>query len=103
MNTYWNGEPTPCAQGTAVVTDTGAFPLYWARVEGLVGQRIAVVRVDYFAQPMYLDDRDGAGWRKVTEGGSPRVGHRNVTIEAESFRVTGTEAFLDAARLGGAS
>lgn len=92
--TFWNGLPTPAERGTAVVADAPAFPLYWARE--LVGQRIAVVRVDlngvnYGGGIDYLDDRDGSGWRKVTEGhGGPRYGHRNVAVEPESFRTEAT-------------
>jgi hypothetical protein len=88
IKTYWNGEPCQAAMGTAEVADA-SFPLYWARE--LVGQRIAVVRVDYFDDlPMYLDDQGGKGWRKVTEGrGSPRVGHRNVAIKPGSFQSAG--------------
>lgn len=82
--TYWNGEPTRAVAGTAEVADT-SFPKYWARE--LVGQRIPVVQLDYFSEPMYLDDQDGSGWRKVTEGrGSPRLGHRNLAIRPGSFQ-----------------
>lgn len=89
---YWNGLPTNVDRGTAVVADSPEFPRYWARTEGIIGQRIAVVRVDlngvnYGGGVAYLDDRDGSGWRKVTEGyGSPRFGHRDVAIEEGSFR-----------------
>ena len=38
------------------------------------------MEVDYFKEgPFYLDDEDGRGWRKVTEGrGSPGYGHRSL-------------------------
>src|SRR5215217_2947403 len=83
-NAFWNGLPTAATRGTAVVTDNSAFPAYWARTEGILGQRIPVVMVDldgvnYGGGVTYLDDRDGDGWRKVTEGyGGPRWPHRNV-------------------------
>lgn len=81
--TYWNGEETFAERGTGIVADAN-FPMYWAR--HLVGERIAVVRVVYGVQEFYLDDRDGQGWHKVTEGGgSPRLGHRNVGLEPGSF------------------
>lgn len=91
VDTYWNGLPAPAERGTAVVADRGDFPQYWARHEKIVGQRIDVVRVfldgvNYGGGVEYLDNRDGSGWLKVTEGhGSPTYGHRNVTIEPDSF------------------
>lgn len=84
--TYWNGErlDPPALKGRAVVADSTFFPRYWAREDGLIGQEIAVVRVNYGGATFYLDDRDGSGWAKVTEGrGSPRWGHRE--IEVSSF------------------
>lgn len=88
---YWNGLPTTAQRGTAVVAATPEFPQYWAAREGVVGQRIPVVRVDldgvnHGGGVTYLDDRDGSGWAKVTRGmGSPRYGHRNVRIATGSF------------------
>ena len=90
--TWWNGLPTVAAKGTAVVADDPRFPLYWAKTEGIIGQRIPVVMVVLDGVNAgggidYLDNRDGSGWRKVTEGhGSPRWPHSNVRIEPDSFR-----------------
>jgi hypothetical protein len=89
--TFWNGLPTEATRGTAVVADAPQFPLYWAKREGIIGQRIPVVRVvldgvNYGGGVDYLDDRDGSGWRKVTEGhGGPRWPHSGVEIEEGSF------------------
>ena len=89
---YWNGLPTEVERGTAIVADAPEFPAYWARAEGIIGQRIPVVRVvldgvNYGGGTSYLDDRDGSGWRKVTQGhGSPAYGHRDVAIVDGSFR-----------------
>lgn len=91
--TYWNGQPIAALRGTAVVADTDEFPGYWARRDGLIGDRIPVVRVEhdggaYAGGTEYLDDRDGSGWRKVTEGhGGPRWPHRNVIIESGTFEL----------------
>lgn len=91
-DTFWNGLPTPALRGTAVVAAAPEFPQYWAA--DLVGQRIAVVHVTldgvaYGGGMTYLDDRDGSGWRKVTEGhGSPRWPHRGVRIVPDSFEAT---------------
>ncbi|MDF3309784.1 hypothetical protein P3H15_32720 [Rhodococcus sp. T2V] len=85
-DTFWNGEPAAALRGTAVVVDAPEFPQYWARAEGIVGQRIAVVRVSYCQHITYLDNRTGKGWLKVTKGfGSPRFGHADVRIEPDSF------------------
>lgn len=87
--TYWNGLPTPARRGTAVVADAPEFPAYWAR--DLAGERIAVVEVTLEGVARgggitFLDDREGDGWAKVTEGhGGPGWGHANVYIEAGSF------------------
>lgn len=91
---YWNGLPTTATRGTAVVADAPEFPAYWARIQGIVGQRIPVVMVDldgvnYGGGTTYLDNRDGSGWAKVTKGmGSGRYGHRNVGIETDSFEAS---------------
>ncbi|MDI1288686.1 MAG: hypothetical protein PSX37_01885 [bacterium] len=92
---YWNALPTPARRGTAVVADTPDMPLHWARTEGIVGQRIAVVEVvldgvNSGGGRLYLDDREGQGWWKVTERfGSPSAGHKGVRIVPESFTSAG--------------
>lgn len=91
---YWNGLPTLASRGTAIVADAPQFPAYWAKADGIVGQRIPVVRVvldgvNYGGGVTYLDDRDGSGWAKVTTGrGSPRYGHADVAVEIGSFEAT---------------
>lgn len=76
--TFWNFTPAVAARGAAVVHDDGTFPLAW--YHPLDGQRIPVVRVTYGGEEFYLDDRDGAGWDKVTCCGGPQHPHRNVTV-----------------------
>lgn len=89
--TYWNGLPAHATKGTAVVADDNFFPHYWAREEGLIGERISVVRVvshglQHGPRVDYLDNRTGQGWFKVTDGhGLPTYGHANVTIVPNSF------------------
>lgn len=86
--TYWNGIPTEATRGTAIVSGNPDIPKYWARIEGILGQRISVVCVEVRGSVgvIYLDNRDGSGWTKVTQGhGSPGWGHKNVTIVAGSF------------------
>lgn len=86
---FWNGLPTKVRKvvGTVVDWDPEEHPpLAWWR--GLSGQRIEAVEVvldgvNYGGGIAYLDNRDGSGWFKVTEGrGSPRVGHRDVPLVA---------------------
>lgn len=84
--TRWNGEPCQAERGTGIVADLGQFPFYWARNTGLVGTRVALVRVVYGGSTSYLLDDEGQGWAKVTlGGGGPHVGHKNVTIEEGSW------------------
>lgn len=91
MKTYWNGLPTLAERGTAIVADAPEFPNYWARTEGIVGERIPVVRVvldgvNAGGGVDHLDNREGGGWLKVTAyRGSPAVGFRSVRIEPGSF------------------
>lgn len=96
ITTYWNGLPTLAFKGTAIVADAPEFTMYWARFEGdkgIIGQRIPVVRVvlegvNYGGGRLYLDNRDGSGWEKVTTGhGGPRYGHSEVRIEPGSFEL----------------
>lgn len=90
MDTYWNGQLTPAVIGTAVVEPTRQFPDFWGK--HLVGQRIPVVRVvldgvNFGGGVIYLDNRDGSGWLKVTVGrGGPASRHREVQVEAYSFQ-----------------
>jgi hypothetical protein len=89
--TFWNGIPIASMRGSAVVADAPEFPQYWAKREGIVGQRIPVVMVNldganYGGGISYLDNRDEEGWRKIAYGnGSPRYRHKNVSIEPGSF------------------
>lgn len=86
---YWNGLETTAIRGTAIVADVPDMPEYWAK--DLVGQRIDVVEiildgVNAGGGIAHLDNRNGSGWLKVTEGmGSPKYGHRNVSIVPGSF------------------
>jgi len=104
---YWNGLPTPVRKVTGVVPahDPDKHPpqAWWAGIdppqevldalgikslaENLQGQRVEAVEVvldgvNYGGGIVYLDNRDGSGWRKVTEGrGSPRYADRSFPLE----------------------
>ena len=76
VETFWNGEPTPARR---VIIEVGAplMPTWWCA--SLEGTRRNAVAVDYYGDRFYLDDEDGTGWHKVTDGhGSPNVGHRSL-------------------------
>lgn len=77
--TYWNGEPVEARRAIGTVADA-PYQRYWARP--LIGQTREVVEIVTGDQRFYIDDHDGEGWRKVTEGrGSPSVPHRDLGIE----------------------
>lgn len=86
QETRWNGEPCQARRVTAIVTDDGTFPMYWARE--FAGTRRPVVEVTYGGQTFYIDDWDGSGWAKVTTGGSPHHPHSSITIDASSIEPT---------------
>lgn len=91
--TRWNGEPCQARRITAVVADSTDFPMYWAR--HLVGTRRNVVEVAYSGETSYLDDEDGSGWHKVTNGGSPRWAHNNIVIDPDTIQPRGSHADPD--------
>jgi hypothetical protein len=91
IKTYWNFEPAHADRGSAVVADAPQFAQYWARA--MVGERIDVVRVRYYGQIFWLDNRAidtdpfSHGWHKVTEGlGGPTWPHRNLSVDPGSWR-----------------
>lgn len=78
--TYWNGEQVTADRIRVIVADTTKFPNYWARE--LVGTERAAVRVVYGDSVFYLDNENGDGWRKVTEGfGTPGWPHKELAIQ----------------------
>ncbi|MEV6105734.1 hypothetical protein AB0M28_13605 [Streptomyces sp. NPDC051940] len=93
--TRWNGEPCTATRVSVIVADSAAFPAYWAR--HLVGTRRHAVRVDYAGATFYLDDADGSGWHKVTHGGGPGHGHRDLNVEPGSVQLL---ALVEAAPAG---
>lgn len=84
---FWNGLPTQVryVTGTVPKHDPAIHPpqAWW---RDIVGQHITAVEVvldgvNHGGGVIYLDDRDGFGWRKVTEGrGSPSYEHREVPL-----------------------
>jgi hypothetical protein len=84
--TYWNGEPCQAQKCEVEVADALQFKNYWARP--LIGQRIKAVEVsvpDPDMEPFYLDNEDGEGWIKVTEGkGMWTYPHKTIEIVEET-------------------
>lgn len=93
MKGYWKGRPAQCAKVRAVLGNSGRFPELWH--SAMVGEERDAVEVrvygervvngivrSYKHEPFYLDDHDGEGWRKVTEGrGADHYPHRELDVE----------------------
>jgi hypothetical protein len=80
--TYWNFMPEHAVKGTALVSATQSVPKFWG--VDLIGSRIPVVWLPRLE--IYLDNRDGSGWWKVTEGfGSPSLKHKQLDILPDSM------------------
>ena len=76
MSTYWNGEPTPARRVRVIVGDS-PLSTWWCA--DLIGTERQAVEVTYSGRTFFIDDADGQGWAKVTEGcGSPRWAHRGL-------------------------
>lgn len=81
MSGYWNGEPAECRR---LFVKVGPSPVSTWWCAPLVGYRRAAVEVVYGDQRFFLDNEDGSGWFKVTEGrGSPRWSHRSLPDSSE--------------------
>jgi hypothetical protein len=80
MKTEWNYEPCIAIRTIVVVGDAPEFPSYWARE--FIGQTRFAVRVTYNGQTFFIDDEDGSGWFKVTNGGGPEYNHRNLGVKS---------------------
>ena len=76
--TFWNGEPC-LARRVRVIIGESPVPTWWCFA--LAGQIREAVEVKYGDQLFYLDNDDGSGWWKVTEGkGSPGWAHRSLPV-----------------------
>lgn len=79
IGTYWENIPTPCTQ---VVVQLSPEP--GEDLPGLGGSLWRAVRVDLPGKSLYIDDHDGAGWRKVTEFyGAATFLHRELPVACE--------------------
>lgn len=78
--TFWNYQPVPCRR-VRVIVGPCEKETYWHN--GLEGTEREAVEVNYpgEARPFYLDNEDGSGWAKVTNGGGPDMGHKSLPVE----------------------
>lgn len=79
MKTEWNYEPCTALRCIVIVGDTGRFPSYWARQ--YVGNERFAVEIKYNGSTFYIDDEDGSGWDKVTNGGGPDMPHKSLDVD----------------------
>lgn len=81
---WWNGEACSGRRLRVIVPDWHAStdaPLAWWK--DLAGTERPAVLVEYGDQRHLLDDEDGIGWAKVTEGkGSPRRSHSDLPLRS---------------------
>lgn len=76
--TYWNGLPAK-ARKVRVVVGPSPRPTWWCA--GLAGTEREAVEVHGDGEVFYLDNEDGSGWAKVTQGrGSPIWGHSELPV-----------------------
>lgn len=101
MKTYWNGEPCKARRVIVIVAPAEKSTFWYAHLAGKERQAVEVV---YGNQTFYLDNAADLGWAKVTTGkGSPRWGHRSLSIErvvrAVDWRESGPELERERDRL----
>lgn len=83
MNAYWNGEPALAEQVVVTVPEwrDGDPPAAWW--EPFAGTERRAVIVVYNNDRFILDDEDGSGYQKVTQGfGGPSWPHRSLPIRS---------------------
>jgi hypothetical protein len=74
--TWWNGEP---AEAVRCKLTVGRAPVDTWWCADLEGQERDAVIVSYGDEVFFLDNEDGSGWAKVTDGrGSPLRLHRSL-------------------------
>lgn len=76
--TYWYYQPTQ-ARIVRVIVGPSPRPTWWcADLEGTEREAVEVIG---HGEKFYLDNEDGSGWRKVTEGrGGPDWGHSSLPV-----------------------
>lgn len=79
--TFWNGEPCE-ARIVNVIVGKPLKPTWWcAEFEG---KKRKAVQVAQHGQTFFMDNEDGSGWRKVTEGkGMPNYPHSSLPDDSQ--------------------
>ena len=79
--TFWNGEPCE-ARHVRVIVGTPLRPTWWCAP--LEGKEWMAVEVKQHGKVFFLDNTDGSGWRKLTEGrGMPNYTHRSLPADSK--------------------
>lgn len=77
---WWNGDPAEGRRVRVIVADCETQTDYWARQ--YVNTARDAVEVTYQGRTFYLDDQDGEGYAKVTQGkGAPYWPHRGLCVK----------------------
>ena len=77
MKGFWNGEPAKFKGLEYTVTEVKEKPLSWQN--SLVGTRRQAIEIDYSGHTFIIDNQDGLGFIKVTEGrGLFKFAHKSV-------------------------
>ena len=83
-DTYWNGQPCRAEKVLVRVAKSPRDTWWCSGLEGAVRKAVAVYYFDDQIVSYFLDDEDGSGWAKVTEGhGSPNWSHRSLPWASE--------------------
>jgi len=84
LRTCWNYEPCEATR-VRVIVGPCEVSTYWHNgLEGTEREAVKVWSDRYPEQePFYIDNEDGSGWRKVTNGGGPDMPHRSLPVERE--------------------
>ena len=87
-DTYWNGQPCR-AEKVLVRVAKSPKNIWWytwwcSGLEGTIRKAVAVYYFDDRVVSHLLDNEDGSGWAKVTEGyGSSNWPHRGLPLASE--------------------
>lgn len=80
VRTFWNYEPTP-ARIVRVIVGPSPVKTWWCA--DLEGTEREAVEVNYHGNKFYLDNENGQGWAKVTQGrGGPDWGHSSLPVSS---------------------
>jgi hypothetical protein len=75
----WDGLPIDCRVVNIIIADEKQFKFYWARP--YVGQQRQAIEINVPNEgtKFYIDNADGLGIQKISNGGHFRLAHRSLT------------------------